>query len=198
VSSRLFSPKRTPLQAAAIIAVGIGLGVAVLTGWLVSSDPTSKASSHATVSGLANAPQTSQRTAKLRINPSITPGHIEEVRISQLVPRMAFEINVIPETGVNGCYIDGWFCGSRLYPAPGSATFLASRKGRALVHTQIPSGYTKVHEPDGASPQHFEFENGERVLIGCSGLARGAHRQVIMVRGATAATVTAETPVPSS
>jgi hypothetical protein len=101
----------------------------------------------------------------------VTPGQPETVAISRMPERIRFKMAIEPPPTTPQCG-EFYFCDfAPVSPAPGSAPFRTSGKGRALVTFIMPSTYNVATDPFDPSTRHpVAFANGQAVHIDVQGV----------------------------
>jgi hypothetical protein len=111
--------------------------------------------------------------ARVRSDGIVAPGEAETVAISHMPPRTRFKMAIEPPPTTPQCG-EFYFCDfAPVSPAPGSAPFRTSGKGRALVTFVMPTTYNIATDPfDPRTRRPVSFANGQSVHIDVDGVKR--------------------------
>jgi hypothetical protein len=110
---------------------------------------------------------------RVRSDGIVTPGEPETVAVSHMPPRARFKMAIEPPPTTPQCG-EFYFCDfAPVSPAPGSAPFRTSGKGRALVTFVMPTTYNIATDPfDPSARRPVSFANGQSVHIDVDGVKR--------------------------
>jgi hypothetical protein len=111
--------------------------------------------------------------SRVRSDGIVTPGEPETVAVSHMPPRTRFKMAIEPPPTTPQCG-EFYFCDfAPVSPAPGSAPFRTSGKGRALVTFVMPTTYNIATDPfDPRTRRPVSFANGQSVHIDVDGVKR--------------------------
>jgi hypothetical protein len=108
----------------------------------------------------------------------VTPGHAETISISRMAPKANIAVFIEPPPTTLQCG-ELYFCDvAPAGPAPGSAPFVADKKGRAVISFVMPDTY--YLETDPFNPkirQPVSFADQQRIHIDVQGSSKIRHVQ---------------------
>ena len=110
---------------------------------------------------------------KMRTDGVLTVGGQETVALRSLPPRMAFDIDVRPAQNGGECFDftkPGLCLPEPAHPAPGTAKFKTSGKGKAVVTFVMPSGNLFLDLGDPLQSHPVSFANGQAVRVEALGI----------------------------